>query len=94
MEDILELIWFRESRERPMDFLSIREIPDEEGRRNVRISEQVSDLFRQMDEDEKADALDGIRSILDDPLTVDVLSIGGVRGSYRVVQLGQDQTAN
>ena len=89
MEDILELIWWREGGENRVsvgDWVPIAEIPDQEGRHKVRFGDEAADFIRQMPEEEGAELLNDLRSFLDGSREVDVLAVAGTRGNYRVAQ--------
>ena len=89
-EEILELIWFRENPEPTEDTVPIEEFPDQERAFKIRVSDQVVDFINQVPEAEKAELLDGIRSIQEDPYSPDVLGIEGTRGNYRLLRPGRD----
>ena len=91
MEDILELIWGKETPDlEEEDFVPLKEIPDEDGRLKLRVRPQAADSISQIPEAEKTEVMDGIRSILEDPYSPDVLGIEGTRGNYRIIKSSQD----
>ena len=91
MEDILELSWWKEApAPEKEDFIPITEVPDEAGKLKMRVSDQVVDFINQVPEAEKAELLDGIRSIQEDPYSPDALGIEGTRGNYRLLRPGRD----
>ena len=90
-EEILELLWWKEApAPEKEDFIPIIEVPDEEGKLKMRVSDQVVDFINQVPEAEKAELLDGIRSIQEDPYSPDALGIEGTRGNYRLLRPGRD----
>lgn len=89
MEDILELIWWGESRKNCVtieDCIRIVEIPDQEGRLRERFSHEAADFIRQLPEEEGAELLGDLRSFLDDSREADAPAVEGTRGNYRVVR--------
>ena len=91
MEDILEIIWCKESPTPTEDPIPVKEIPDREGKLKVRFSDQAADFIRQQAHEEQKEGLwDAIGSLAEDPFLSDVLGIEGTRGNYRVVKPGRD----
>ena len=90
LEDILELIWFKENREPGEVFVPIGEFPDQDGKLQLRVSAEVVDFISQVPDEERTELLDGMSSIIEDPFQPDTLGIAGTPGNYRVVKPERD----
>ena len=89
MEDILEIIWCKESPHSYGGSYPSQRNPRPGRKLKVRFSDQAADFIRQQAHEEQKEGLwDAMGSLAEDPFSSDVLGIEGTRGNYRVVKPG------